>query len=257
MKPEVADRELARAIMAYVRTVSSPGSDLVRCGPFHAVLAIGNAGPNFSYAIPDDDAEPTAEDLNALVALFEGRGRTPRVEHVSAAAPALSGLLEAGGFRHEHEFPLMSCTPKSLVHLALPPGLDLTRPGTDAELLAMAQMQHRAFGEPFPAGPADVERHRGGLVSGAILLTVLDRDRTVLGAGVAAPAHAGTREIVGVAVEEPVRRRGVAGAVVAALAGQAFDEGCDSVFLEAAPGADGAYRRAGFAVTTSVVHHRR
>jgi len=64
----------------------------------------------------------------------------------------------------------------------------------------------------------------------------------------------GTTEVVGVAVSPSHRRRGLAAAMVSTLARSCFDGGLTTVFLEAAPGADGAYRNAGFQRTSTVVH---
>lgn len=50
------------------------------------------------------------------------------------------------------------------------------------------------------------------------------------------------------------RRRGLAAAMVSALVRQCFDAGLLTVFLEAAPGADGAYRNAGFVRTSTSLH---
>ncbi|MBV8302146.1 MAG: GNAT family N-acetyltransferase [Candidatus Dormibacteraeota bacterium] len=248
---------VARSVMGYVRSVSTARSEVVRSAPFVAILARGNPGRHWNYAIPDDDAEPTAEEVEALARLFTDRGLSPRVELVRQAAPAVPAALEAAGFSVDEDLPLMTCTQETAVALPVPDGITLCAPATDAELLAMAAMQHRNFGEPLPAGRPDVDRQRGTLSQGGILLMALNPAGEVVGAGVAAPEHARTREIVGVAVEAAWRRRGIAGAVVAAITAEALSTGCDSVFLEAAPGAGGAYERAGFRYSASAVHYAR
>ena len=68
-----------------------------------------------------------------------------------------------------------------------------------------------------------------------------------------APAG-GATEVVGVVVAPSRRRRGLAAAMVSSLAGECLGTGLATVFLEAAPGADGAYRNAGFRRTSTSVH---
>ncbi|MGH8896103.1 MAG: hypothetical protein ACRDZ4_03550 [Egibacteraceae bacterium] len=43
--------------------------------------------PYRNYAIPDDGAEPTTTDVQALIAAYERRGRTPRLEYVPPWPP--------------------------------------------------------------------------------------------------------------------------------------------------------------------------
>ncbi|HZU76322.1 MAG TPA: GNAT family N-acetyltransferase [Dehalococcoidia bacterium] len=247
---------LALAVMAYVRSVASPRSQILREEPFTLVLSKANKTLHFNYALPDDGAAPGTAAIEALVAQFAERGVQPHVESVREAAPKLAATLETHGFRVEMALPLMVCMPDALVPLPVPDGVELRQPSTDAELMAMATLQHRVFGEPEPPGAADLQRGRWALNAGGVLLTALDGS-TVVGAGMAAPSHAGTREIVGVGVAESHRRRGIAGAIVAALAARAFATGDASVFLEAERGAGGAYERAGFATRLEVMHHVR
>jgi ribosomal protein S18 acetylase RimI-like enzyme len=248
----------ARAIMAYVRAVASPRSEHLRCGPFSVKISTATASPHFNYALPDDGAEPSPADISELSALFHRRGRAVRLEFVPAAAPHLGARLEAAGMRLTEELPLMVCTPDAFVALPVPQGIRLAVPRSDTEFRAMAALQHAAFGEPAPGAELDVAARRGSQQAGGLLLTAVSETLGpggVVGAGMAAPAHAGVREIIGVAVDAGWRRQGIAGAIVAELTRQAFAEGCRQVFLEAAPGAGGAYSRAGFRTTASVAHY--
>jgi predicted GNAT family acetyltransferase len=66
---------------------------------------------------------------------------------------------------------------------------------------------------------------------------------------------AGVSEIVGVATAEPFRRRGLAGALTAAAARAAFDEGAEICVLS--PGDETAmrvYERAGFSRVATMPH---
>jgi predicted GNAT family acetyltransferase len=78
--------------------------------------------------------------------------------------------------------------------------------------------------------------------------------RQVIAAAQSGVPAGGATEVVGVVVAPAYRRRGLAAAMVAALARQGLDAGLATVFLEAALGADGAYRNAGFQRTSTSVH---
>jgi ribosomal protein S18 acetylase RimI-like enzyme len=71
-----------------------------------------------------------------------------------------------------------------------------------------------------------------------------------VGGGIAAPPGAGVTEVAGIAVLPAFRRRGIAGALTAAIAARAFATGVSFAWLEAS-GADAwrVYERVGFAPT--------
>jgi GNAT superfamily N-acetyltransferase len=117
-------------------------------------------------------------------------------------------------------------------------------------VIALKHVQQVAFGEqPDPSATADPG------VPFAVLARV---DGVVAGGGMALDVARETTEIVGIAVAEPFRRRGIAGAVTAELARLAFAAGARTAFLT--PGDDTAqrvYTRAGFAPTDVMLHLRR
>jgi predicted GNAT family acetyltransferase len=76
----------------------------------------------------------------------------------------------------------------------------------------------------------------------------------IVGAALSGAPAGGATEVVGVAVAPAYRRRGLAAVLVSALVRRALDAGLTTIFLEAAPGADGAYRNAGFKRTSTSVH---
>jgi predicted GNAT family acetyltransferase len=119
----------------------------------------------------------------------------------------------------------------------------------------MASLQHDIFDDPEPADASSVARLRFGIARGARALVAVDSTTaaTVGAAQCVAPAG-GATEVVGVAVAPSHRRRGLAAAMVSALVRESFDAGLITVFLEAAPGADGAYRNAGFVRTSTSLH---
>lgn len=241
--------------MAYVRRVASDTHDIERAGPFVGFFSRVNPGAHFNWAMPDDAAQPGHADVAALLLLFKRRGVAPRLEFVPSAAPDVGAVLAEHGFVVEEHLPLMSATRATLVDLRAPAGVVLESPRSEAQLRTMIEVQHAGFEEPGDP-PADmIDVRRAQLAAGAVLRTARDGTGAVVGAGLCSPPRGGLGEIVGVAVLPAARRRGIAGAMVAALAREAFARGAETVFLEAAPGAGGAYRRAGFSVTSSVVHY--
>jgi GNAT superfamily N-acetyltransferase len=132
------------------------------------------------------------------------------------------------------------------------------RPRADEELRAGGAVADEAFGEP--AGPPErhATRTRELLAAGGV--AILARDAATgaaLGWGVCTPPRAGVTELAGIAVAAGARRRGIAGAITARLAGEAFARGVRTAFLT--PGDEGAgrvYARAGFAAAGEMLHLR-
>src|SRR5918998_760596 len=98
--------ELTR-IQAYLRTAASGTRETARFGPLLATFNRDTDHPFLSYAIPDDGASPSADDVAELIAAFRARGRVPRVEYLPAVAPAAEAALLAGGFEVERRVALM------------------------------------------------------------------------------------------------------------------------------------------------------
>jgi predicted GNAT family acetyltransferase len=179
----------------------------------------------------------------------------PRVEFLPSMAPVLESRLTAGGWTVEHRLPLMTCTSRSVRDVPTPDGITIESSSDEATLLEMARLQHRIFDDPEPPDARTVTRLRESLRRGGRALAARDAEthEMVAAAQSGAPAG-GATEVVGVVVAPAYRRRGLAAAMVSSLARQGLDAGLATVFLEAAPGADGAYRDAGFLRTSTSVH---
>jgi GNAT superfamily N-acetyltransferase len=247
------------SIQRYLRAVVSGGHrDVEQIGPFLASFDRTSKHPMLSYAIPDEGAEPGAGDVASLRAAFERRARVPRLEYLPALAPAVEAALLDGGFALERDIPLMTSAPGSTPDLAPPDGVELVAPVTDDELMAGVAVADAAFGEPGGRGPDDLARTRRMLDAGG--LAVFAREAATgeaVGWGQCTPPQDGATELVGIAVRESHRRRGIAGAITAHLAGAAFARGVQTAFLT--PGDDGAervYARAGFAPRSRMLHLR-
>jgi GNAT superfamily N-acetyltransferase len=244
-------------LQRYVRTVTARDRDVVRAGPFQATFAPHSANPYLNYAIPDDGAQPTSADVAALAAAFRARGLVPRLEFLPSAAPAVEAALLACGFHVEAHLAVMTCRAGEAVDLPAPGGIAVAVPETDEDLRSLRIAQHSAFGVEDPeVGDDEVRRERASLAGGA--LAVLARDEAtgaVVGGGGATVPADGVTEIAGIGVLATHRRRGIAGAITAALARAAFAAGQTTVWLT--PGDAGAHRvyaRAGFADRTVMVH---
>ncbi len=206
--------------------------------------------PHSNYAIPLDGCEPSPRDVAELVGAFESASRLPRLEYLPATAPAAEAVLLEHGFELDLRTPVMTCSPRTRRTPALPEGVTLQRLDALSDLddvKALVRLQHVAFG-----GTAGAEGD--GLLR--LPLAVLARvDGEPAGGGMGLAIATGTTEIVGIAVAEPFRRRGIAGAVTAELAAMAFEAGAASAFLT--PGDEGAqrvYARAGFEPSDVMLH---
>jgi predicted GNAT family acetyltransferase len=254
MPEPTPDADADRAIMRFIRG-SRKANDLPRVGAFALLFTDVTPLRYLNYGIPDDGADPDDAAVAALVAAFRAADRMPRVEFLPSVAPALEPVLTAHGWIVEDRLPLMTCTASTVHVLALPEGVVAQAPSDDASLLEMARLQHAVFNDPEPADHRTVARLRSSLNRGGHALMCIDAaSGRVVGAAQSVVPAGGATEIVGVGVAPSHRRRGIAAAMVSLLARQGFDSGLTTVFLEAAPGADGAYRNAGFERTSTSVH---
>jgi GNAT superfamily N-acetyltransferase len=238
------------SVQAYLRTAAAQGRERRRAGCFEAFINPARDGAGTNYAIPLDDCSPGAADVAQLVAAFESAHRLPRLEYLPATAPDAEAVLLEHGFAVELRTPVMTCTPDTLRDAGSPATLErLDALSSPSDVRALVHVQQRAFGEqPDPA--------ETGLLT--VPLAVLARlDGEVVGGGMGLVIADGTTELVGIAVAEPQRRRGIAGAITAELARMAFEAGATSAFLT--PGDEGAqrvYARAGFVPTDVMLHLR-
>ena len=217
-------------------------------GPFYARFDPASPNPFANYAIPQPEATPSAADVAELVRAYRAQQRKPRLEYIAASAPAVELALLTAGFVAEDRPALMACAPGAQRHLLPPQGIILVKPASDNDLLAVSAVQREAFGEPTPAGPADVDGMRAEIERGAIV--VLAREESTgeaAGAGECTPLESAVTEIVGIAVRPSFRRRGIACALTALLAAESFNRGAALAWLT--PGDENAqriYARAGF-----------
>jgi GNAT superfamily N-acetyltransferase len=240
-----------RRLQRYLRATAARGREVVRCGPFEAYLHPRDPLRYLNYAVPVEGQAVGIEDAAALAAEFEVRGRLPRLEFVESEAPGLPAVLEAAGYALEAGLDLMTCTRSGLLSPAGPAGLgfELVDASSPEPLRRrLVATQRACFGQE---GDGD------GDVGAAIgLLATLDGEPVA--AGQFTTPGDGLTELVGIGTLEPFRHRGIAAALTAALAAEAFARGVELAFLT--PGdADTrrVYEHAGFRANSVILAYAR
>ena len=242
-------------ITAFLRASITRSRETERVGPFLASFSGDTGNPFLSYAIPDDDAEPTLADVAALNSAYLRHERVPRIEYVPALAPVVEGVLLDAGWQPENRLPLMVLAAGTSLDGDVPPGIQLVTPATDAEFVATAAAQNEAYGGP-PEGPeAGTALRRTTERGGRVVLAQVADTAEPIGGGVFVAAHDGVTEIAAIGVRERFRRSGVATAMVRRLAQEAREAGATTVFLMAeSPVEVRIYARIGFETIGEMLH---
>lgn len=240
------------SLQAYMRAAAALTHEMVELPPFVLFFNPNDPLRYYNYAIPLASVCALApEILDALRAAFAAQERLLRFEFIQEYAPDLGPALLAAGLAEEGRNPLLVCTAETFRPATAVPGLAirrLTPTSPRADLTAFISVQGRSFGEDERTEPTDAQvedlRRRAGL-GGSSFLGLLD------GVPVATAAHTapldGFIELVGIATLANYRRRGIAGALVAAMVQAAFETGAQVAFLSAADERAGrVYERVGF-----------
>jgi GNAT superfamily N-acetyltransferase len=238
---------LAERVQASIRAVNAAERESIVVGPFILYRSRASDHPYLNYAVPAAEAAGW-EAIDDLRETFVARGLQPRLEFVAECAPGPEEALAAHGFALQARIPVMTCPEEDLREVPAPEGVVIARVFEGADVRPLMEVQAAAFGEGPPSEEA-VRAYRGrGVLARA--------DGVPAGAASHTAVAEGVSEIGGVGVLERFRRRGIAAALTAAVAAEAFAEGADLCFLT--PGDDGAervYARAGFArAGTTMVH---
>ncbi|MFJ4838440.1 GNAT family N-acetyltransferase [Streptomyces sp. NPDC088746] len=219
------------AIQNYARTLALRSPDHYRVGPFTVRHNPGWELKFANYAIPDQGAEPTAQDVADLVTAFREHDRLPRLEFLPAWAPAVEPALLAAGFTVENRAPVMACTADGLLAPKPVDGLRIAEPVTDAEFTSAAAVQHTGFGGEGGPDDGEIAWLRRATESGGVSALATVDGRPAGAGGCSAPAD-GIGELAGLAVADAFRRRGVGAALSAWLTRAAFERGFTTVWLE-------------------------
>jgi GNAT superfamily N-acetyltransferase len=241
-------------IQAYLRVLAGRRREVTQAGPFLTAFDGHSDSLYRNYAIPDEGARPTPEEVRALIAAFTDRERTPRLEYLPTVAPAVEGALLIEGFTVEERLPVMTIAEDGPRELPQPAGIVFGPPDSPAELLATATAQNIAYGGEA-ATEHDTARLRATIEAGGLVIRALDRAiGAVVGAGLYTAPIAGVTEIAAIGVLPAHRRRGIGGMLCVHLAREALVAGIALPFLMAAGEAEERmYARAGFATISRVL----
>jgi GNAT superfamily N-acetyltransferase len=242
-------------ISTYMRAAAGPRRG-GRIGPFTVGLDTHSDDPFRNFAVPDDGACPEAGDVDALIAHFRSAQRVPRLEYIEEMAPRVLPSLTAAGFVAEQRTPVMIATRKTVLSPRSPAGVTVREAADDADLAAATVVQHHAYQVPHPPGQGDIDRLSRLVQRGGIVVVAVDDDSgIVVGTGLVdvAAECPGVGELAAVGVLTAFRRRGIASAVSAGLAGAALARDIGMVFLEAEPEEERIYRRTGFTDATAKI----
>jgi ribosomal protein S18 acetylase RimI-like enzyme len=246
---------LEARIQAYLRKAASHGRETEPVGPFLCTFTPTNDMVYINYAIPEDGSEPSPTEIAELIAAYQRRERTPRLEYIPLLAPAVEPALLAAGFMVENRTPLMVCPRGSEVVIPPPAGIELVRTQTHGERVALYNSLAEAYEMPPPT-EEDVARSHESVVAGGIGLLARDLETgEAAGGGNCTVPMDGTTEVAGIGVRPAYQRRGIAAAVTSRLVTEAFEAGVDLAFLMAA-GTDEEriYARAGFKTVGETLH---
>lgn len=247
---------LESRIHAYLRASASERAQ--RLGPFLLLLDEHDPGRYFNYAVPDDDLESAPSDVAALVEAFRNRSRTPRLEYLPAVCPDLEQALLTAGFAIEARVPILTCSPDEAVARE-PAGVEVRLAIEEDEIRQVADVQAEAYGQSVVTGH-DTARLRRVIDSGGLVALAAEKASGVaVGAGQLGPPHpsgsSGVSELAAVGVRAAHRRRGIAGAVAAALTRSAPDAGVTTPFLMTVGEAEErVYQRVGYRRQAEMLH---
>jgi len=238
-------------LQSYMREMAREQYEAERVPPFTAFFHQRELLTYLNYAIPDEPAGgDLTEPVARLRAAYRARHRRARLEFIEEFAPDLGPALRAAGLVEEARQPLMVCTPQSWRDPPAVPGLHIVMLTADSALELVKEhlaTNERGFnpGSSSLYSDEDAERFRRGLAQGRAFTAYLDGQ--AVGVGMFNPPRDSLAELVGIATLEPFRRRGIATAVTARLAREAFAMGVEVAFLTAADeAASRVYERAGF-----------
>ncbi|WP_052848731.1 GNAT family N-acetyltransferase [Streptomyces avicenniae] len=218
--------------------------EVAETGGFVAGFDPSTSTPFLNYATPLPGARPTAEDVRALIGAFRERDLLPRLEFAPDAAPDVEQALRQAGFTTEAQHEYLVCTPDTL---STPPTPLAEVPNTEADFAAIDAALSEAFDNVFPPSPEGAARLREVKESGGTIRFVRAPDGGCAGGGSSSAIAEGTSELAGVGTRPAFRGQGIAGSVTAALTGDMFAKGAESVWLEfSGDGSRRVYERVGY-----------
>ena len=222
--------------------------DVERVGPFGVVFHRTSPAWYLSYATPVEQlGEDVGSALTVVMARFAERGRAVSLEWIEELAPELADATVRAGLPDPDAEPLLVVDPDELRIPAIPGATVRIVDGNDEDdVRAVRAVAHETFPEIGPMTDVDVRRVQEEIQAGQRVQAAVDIGGRPVAIGDHSPAF-GVTEITGVGTLPEFRRRGLAGLITATLAADAFEHGCDVVYLTAATmDAARVYERVGF-----------
>jgi ribosomal protein S18 acetylase RimI-like enzyme len=243
--------DLLASIDAYLDAVPRGGCDVETIGPFTCFFHRVADHPFLSYARPagrlEGDLGPAIAEVRRR---FAERGRRCRFELVEERAPELVTALVAAGFAEIVRYPLMVVTASELRREEVP-GVVVRHLREDDDLLRIAGIGARAFGEDEPSADAHADVMRDSLTRARILVAFRGGQPVAMGTHTPIGPLA---EIAGIAVEPACWGQRIGGHISAAVTADVFASGCVAAFLTAADErAKRLYGRLGYRVIATGV----
>lgn len=239
---------LLQQIDRYLNTVPRPACDVEEIGPFTLFFRRDSPMPELSYARPTAPSPSgLREHIAEIRAAFAARNRVCRWEFLADLSPEFPKLLVQQGFPDPIPRPLMVVTRETFQ-----PEISAVaeiRQVVKGETHAVNRVLQQAFNGAEAAPDAEeqdgIDFLAGSLERGASVYAAFIDGRPVAG-GVHSPVG-DTTEVAGIGTLAAFRRRGIAGALTSALIADAFERGCECVFLSAADETvQRVYARTGF-----------
>ena len=201
-------------------------------------MACDVAGSWAHYAAGLGLAGPVADDtLNALVAFYRARGRTPTIQVTPYQHPSLLEALEARGFTIFEVESVLWRPLEDLPPVTPPPGLTFrpVRGGSAADVAEFVDSQFAGF-FPDQEVPPGMRPITARVATGArSRLTLLERDGTIVGSGGIEPFE-DVAVLIGGCVAPAARRQGVQAAFIRHRLHQARGEGASYATIGSTPG---------------------
>jgi ribosomal protein S18 acetylase RimI-like enzyme len=244
-------RDVIDRMQRFLRATAANRREVVGSPPFTVYIEPGEALKFHNYAVPDGDVVPAREEIERMRELFRERERLPRLEWIEEFAPRVAPELARAGMLQELRTPLMGCEPADLIAASADVDSLSIEPIRDGDLRPASDVRQSGFGND-PLAPDEAPRDPRAKGGGGVLARS-GAEPVAVGGWTA--VIDGVSELVGIATLERWRRRGLGGAVTAALAREAFAAGAGlCVLTPADEDAMRVYERAGFRRIATVLH---
>lgn len=248
------------SLQEYLRFKARQDREVVSTSFFTLFLHSTKTDGESNYAIPDAfEGSDLETDLRRLPPLFGGHTQEPTLQFIEEVFPHLAPVLISSGWSEKERSSVMICTPETyqsapevlglrFTTLSSASALEEIRAGLDTNALGFNPQASRATLQ-------EAEEFRQTLILSQAFTAHLHEQPVA--AGMFTEISNGWTELVGITTLEPFRRRGIATALTAYIAQQAFQQGATHPFLIAENEQAGrVYERVGFCSSATWVVYK-